>query len=108
MIPLVMIVPRELLERHPQVPFPDRDDPIQALLFHRPDESLRVGVTVRRTRRRAVWLSKTPYTLCRLRLRTFSDSLVPWHPSSSRCSTHFDSSFDHGFCYTWKSSRSDI
>ena len=53
MIPLVMIVPRELLERHPQVPFPDRDDPIQALLFYRPDESLRVGVAVGRTRRRA-------------------------------------------------------
>jgi hypothetical protein len=38
-----------------------------------------------------LWLSKTPYTLCRLRLHAFSDSLDWWRPSSSHCSAHFDS-----------------
>ena len=38
-----------------------------------------------------LWLSKTPYALRRLRLWMFSDSLVSWRPSSSRCSTRFGS-----------------
>ena len=43
-----------------------------------------------------LWLSKTSYALRRLRLRMFSDSLVSWRPSSSRCSTLFGSCSDHG------------
>ena len=54
-----------------------------------------------------LWLSKTSYALRRLRLWMFSDSLVSWRPSSSRCSTLFGSCSDHGFRCTWKSSRSD-
>ena len=59
------------------------------------------------TARLVLWLSKTSYALRRLRLWMFSDSLVSWRPSSSRCSTRFGSCSDHGFRCTWKSSRSD-
>jgi hypothetical protein len=52
-VPLAMVVRRELVKCLAQVPFAERNDAIQAFLRHRPDESLRVRVAVRRCRRRA-------------------------------------------------------
>jgi len=37
-IPLAMVVGDELSQSPPKVPFAERDDSIQALLFHRPDK----------------------------------------------------------------------
>jgi len=55
----------------------------------------------------AVWLLRTRYTLRRLRLRAFSDSLTSCRLSSFRCSTRSDLSSGRAPRCTWKSSRSD-
>ena len=51
MISLVMVVGGEFLQRSP-LPFTERNDAVQAFLLDRPDESVRVGVAIRRTGRR--------------------------------------------------------
>jgi hypothetical protein len=54
-----------------------------------------------------LWLLRTRYTLRRLRLRAFSDSLTSCRLSSFRCSTRSDLSSGRAPRCTWKSSRSD-
>ena len=48
MIPLVMIVSRELRDGSSKVALADRNDPIQTFLFNRSHEAFRVGVRIRR------------------------------------------------------------
>jgi hypothetical protein len=47
-IPFLVVVGQELCERPAQVGFAEDDDPIQAFLLDRPDESLRVRIAVGR------------------------------------------------------------
>ena len=51
-IPFLMVVIDERRERSTQVRFSQDDDPIQAFLFDRPDETFRVRVAVGRLKRR--------------------------------------------------------
>ena len=53
MISLVVIIGHELGQGAAEVTLPDRDDPIQALLFDRSHKALRMRVRVRRVYRRA-------------------------------------------------------
>ena len=106
-----------MLESHDEIIRKTDDDHIAARLRPTPsldpevEDVVQVDVGEQRTNAaaldRPLWLSKTSYAFSRLRLWMFSDSLVSWRPSSSRCSTLFDSCSDHGFRCTWKSSRSD-
>jgi len=48
-----MVVRRKLVNRPTQVPFADRNDVIQAFLLYRPDEALRIRITVGRSWRRS-------------------------------------------------------
>jgi hypothetical protein len=50
MIAFAMIVRDELHDEAPEVPLPQRNDPIQALFLDRPDESFCVGIRLRRGR----------------------------------------------------------
>jgi tetratricopeptide (TPR) repeat protein len=54
----------------------------------------------------SLWLPRTPYVLCGLRLRAFSDSLQLCHLSSFRCSTRSDLSSGRAPRCTWRSSLS--
>ena len=51
-IPFPVVVRHERSERPAQVGFTEDDDPIQTFLLDRPDESLRVRITVGRLERR--------------------------------------------------------
>src|SRR5512134_1653013 len=47
MIPLAMVMHDKLRHRSSEVTFPDRNDPVETLLLHRPHEPLRVCIRVR-------------------------------------------------------------
>jgi hypothetical protein len=51
-IPLAVVVLRELLQCSPQVPFTERHDAFEAFLFDRANEPLRISVAIGRTARR--------------------------------------------------------
>ena len=52
MIAFAVVMLDELVHRCPEMPFPQRNHPIQTLFFNRSYEPLRVCVTVRRLERR--------------------------------------------------------
>ena len=52
-VSFTMVVGHELSQSSPKMPLPKRDDTMEAFLLHRPDKPFRIGVAVRRTRRRS-------------------------------------------------------
>jgi hypothetical protein len=80
LVPLPVVVRRELVERTDEAPFAEQDQSVQALLTNRPHEPLRVGVGVRRLERRQDHAHACPFQKASESGRPLAVPVADQHP----------------------------